>query len=92
MNAMYQIYNPPQMLPTVTLNPTTSAKATGVATATGAATGAAKAKRNLDDLGIKHEPLNKNVVKPPKEKNTLDKWWWLGVGFTAVGSVGYFCF
>jgi len=87
MNAMYLAYNPAQMLPTQTLNPTSSAKATG-----SASTSTAKAKRSFEGPEEFSEPLNKNALLPRKEPHNADKWWWFGIGLTAVGSVGYFCF
>jgi len=87
MNAMYLAYSPPQMLPTQTLNPTSSAKATG-----SAATGTSKAKRSVEGPEEFREPLNKDALLPRKEPHNTDKWWWFGIGLTAVGSVGYFCF
>ena len=87
MNAMYLAYSPPQMLPTQTLNPTASAKATG-----SAATGTGNAKRSFEGPEERIEPLNKNALLPRKEPYNADRWWWFGIGLTAVGSVGYFCF
>jgi len=81
MNPMYMAYNPPQMLPTQTLNPTP--------TATGAkATGASRIKRDVTGQQIL-EPLNKNVKFYSNEPIDADKWWWIGVAMTAVGGVAY---
>ena len=84
---MYLAYKPPQMLPTQTLNPTT-------ATSTGGAksTGKVKSKRSHDDLGGFAESLNEGVLMKRKETVNADRWWWIGVGMTAIGGVGYFCF
>jgi hypothetical protein len=82
---MYLAYKPPQMLPTQTLNPTSSATAAG-AKSTG------KAKRSLEDLGVSPEPMNKNVLIKRKEPINADRWWWIGVGMTALGGVTYYCF
>ena len=87
VNAMYLAYSPPQMLPTQTLNPTSTPKATG-----STATSTANAKRSFEGPEEFREPLNKNALLPRKEPYNPDKWWWFGVGLTAVGSVGYFCF
>ena len=88
MNAMYLAYQPPQMLPTITLNPTVAASTatSSVATSTG------NAKRSFDEPSVFREPLNKDTILPKQEPNKADKWWWFGVGFTVLGSVGYFCF
>ena len=81
---MYIAYSPPQMLPTQTLNPTASA--TGGAKATGKT----KSKRALSDEY--NEPTNENILGKRNEPIDADKWWWIGVGMTAIGGVGYFCF
>ena len=74
------------MLPTITLNPTTSA--------TGAAqpTGGSKAKRSLSETDGYELPLNKRAIHEQAKGIDADKWWWIGVGITALGGVGYFCF
>ena len=82
---MYLAYNPPEMLPTQTLNPTASASGAG-ATSTG------KAKRTLEDMDSFVEPLNKSVLRKRREPVNADKWWWMGVGMTALGGIGYYCF
>lgn len=80
MIPMYLAYQPPQMLPTQTLNPTsTSGQAQ--------ATGNSRVKRDLSHEYI--EPLNKNIVITPKEPINPDRWWWIGMGLTAVGGVAY---
>lgn len=85
LNPMYLAYNPPEMLPTQTLNPTASASGAG-ATSTG------KAKRTLEDMDSFVEPLNKSVLRKRREPVNADKWWWMGVGMTALGGIGYYCF
>ncbi len=85
LNPMYLAYKPPQMLPTQTLNPTSSAT-------NGAAKSTGKAKRSLEGLDAFTEPLNKNVMMERKEPINADKWWWIGVGMTGLGGVAYYCF
>lgn len=87
MNPMYLAYKPPQMLPTQTMNPTTSA--TGAAAAT--QTGSKVKKRGLEGMSL---PLNKHALRKRKEPIDVDvdKWWWFGVVMTALGAVGYLCF
>jgi len=85
MNPMYLAYRPPQMLPTQTLNPTSSstnapAKSTG------------KAKREVEGLEGFTEPLNRDVLIQRRESFNADKWWWIGVGMTGLGGVAYYCF
>ncbi|KAI4119164.1 MAG: hypothetical protein LQ345_000874 [Seirophora villosa] len=87
LNPMYLAYRPPQMLPTQTLNPTKAA-------ATGASqpSGTTKSKRDLegDQDGLVRDALTRNALQ--KQSTNADRIWWLGVGLTALGSVGYFCF
>lgn len=85
LNPMYLAYNPPEMLPTQTLNPTATASGGG-AMSTG------KTKRSVEDRHAFVEPLNKNVLRKRGEPVNADKWWWMGVGMTALGGVGYYCF
>ncbi|KAL9100861.1 MAG: hypothetical protein Q9187_009312 [Circinaria calcarea] len=86
MNPMYLAYSPPQMLPTQTLNPTTSS------TGSPEATGNAKIKRDFADLGGFAEPMNRKALMKRHEATSADRWWWIGVVMTAIGGVGYFCF
>lgn len=89
---MYQAYNPPMMLPTVTMNPTSTA---------GAPKETAKGQRrrsdepseslieplNKDAKHIKrHVPLSVEVRRAPDMANSL---WWVGVGMTVVGGAAY---
>lgn len=83
MNPMYLAYKPPQMLPTQTMNPTTSA------TAGAQATGSSKIKRGEQEVTV---PLNKHVIKKRQEPIDLDRWWWIGLGMTGLGSVAYLVF
>jgi len=82
MNPMYIAYNPPEMLPTQTLNPTTASSTGAAATAT------SNSKRSVEEV----QPLNYRVIQKRAEPINADRWWWIGVGMTLVGSVGYFCF
>lgn len=85
LNPMYLAYKPPQMLPTQTLNPTSSSTAAG-SKSTG------KVKRNGEGLEGFAEPLNKKVLIKRREPIDADKWWWIGVGMTGLGGVAYYCF
>lgn len=79
------------------MNPTNTA-ATGSAKSTGKAkrnfNSAAfeKVKRDIDGGGSFEEPLNKHLMEKRSEPFNADKWWWIGVGMTALGGVGYYCF
>jgi hypothetical protein len=82
MQPMYLVYQPPQMLPTMTMNPTT--KATSGTRATG------KVKRS----GIEVEmevPFNKGFKRDLVDPK-FELWWWVGLGMTGLGAVGYLCF
>ncbi|KAL9042781.1 MAG: hypothetical protein Q9180_000345 [Flavoplaca navasiana] len=90
MNPMYLAYKPPQMLPTQTLNPTSAAiAATGTQPSS-----TSKSKRELpgDDDGLVQEALNRKALLKQRHTNNADRLWWLGVGMTALGGVGYLCF
>ncbi|MCJ1232280.1 Reversal of tor2 lethality [Varicellaria rhodocarpa] len=89
MNPMYLAYHPPQMLPTSTLNPTSS-PATATASSS---TKSSKSKRSLGGLKFT-QPVHHEELMTMKRQGAFnaDRWWWVGVGLTAVGSVGYFCF
>ncbi|KAF2732977.1 hypothetical protein EJ04DRAFT_495970 [Polyplosphaeria fusca] len=76
---LYLAFSPPQMLPTTTLNPLTTA-------APGGAKATAKVKRS-------ELPLNHNVMmKRTPEMQRADRWWWFGVFMTGSGAVLYFFF
>jgi hypothetical protein len=83
---MFQIYDPPQMLPTQTLNPTASA--------TGGAqpTGKSRVRRDMKDFaGEKIESVARkgSTILNPREPYNPDTWWWAGVGMTALGTIMY---
>ena len=80
---MYLAYKPPEMLPTQTLNPTTTA-------AGAAATSTGKSKRSFGNMDGFVEPLNKNGLRNRREPVNADNWWWIGVGMTALGGIGYY--
>ena len=88
MNPMFLAYSPPQMLPTVTMNPT--------ATATASTTAKAKSKRGLEDLLT--FPLNKNAKHIKRDGDAplgllhrldLNVFWWTGIGMTIFGGAAY---
>ena len=88
LNPMYLAYKPPEMLPTQTLNPTSSTTGTR-STATN------KARRSIEDDpdGLLQEAMNRNALLiKQKVSINADRLWWLGAGMTALGGVGYFCF
>jgi hypothetical protein len=86
MAPMFLVYNPPQMLPTQTLNPIASS------TGRAASTGKSRARRNVNDAsGEESVQLSKktNRILRPNELYNPDRWWWVGVGMTALGTIMY---
>lgn len=88
MNPMFLAYSPPQMLPTVTMNPT--------ATATASTTAKAKSKRSLEDFLT--FPLNKDAKHIKRDggmpesllhRIDLNVVWWTGIGMTIFGGAAY---
>ncbi|KAL8780491.1 MAG: hypothetical protein Q9213_006451 [Squamulea squamosa] len=88
LNPMYLVYKPPQMLPTQILNPT-SAAATGSQPSS-----TSKSKRDLpgDDDGLVQEALNRKALLKQKHLTDANRLWWLGIGMTALGGIGYVWF
>lgn len=85
MNPMFLAYSPPQMLPTVTMNPTPSATASGK-----------KAKRTMGAGEEMEIPLNVNaahikrdIERPLLDRIDLSMLWWAGVGMTIFGGAAY---
>ncbi|KIV86904.1 hypothetical protein PV11_02485 [Exophiala sideris] len=84
MQPMYLVASPPEMLPTQTLNPTSSASATSKS----------RAKRSDGGDGDDSEEIlkpmsRKNLNFTPQEPYNADRWWWAGVGLTALGTAMY---
>ncbi|KAG6999412.1 25S rRNA (adenine-N(1))-methyltransferase [Physcia stellaris] len=83
-NPMWIAYDPPQMLPTQTLNPTS--------TGTGAAksTGTGKSKRSMEGGATSEEPLPWGLGKPtPSERPIEDTIWWMVALGTIISSILY---
>ncbi len=82
MNPMFLAYSPPQMLPTVTMNPTT----TGTASAKAKRTAGAPAQEalNKDALHIKRD-----FERPLIHRIDLNMLWWAGVGMIIFGGTAY---
>ncbi|KIW63853.1 hypothetical protein PV04_08825 [Phialophora macrospora] len=79
MQPLYLVYNPPQMLPTQTLNPTSTSQATGKA----------KAKRDGEPQHVLMGGKEGVIQQPVSDFYNADRWWWAGVGLTALGTVMY---
>ena len=87
---MYQIYDPPQMLPTTTLNPMTSASATPTAKAKRDSAPRRPAKRSVKNgrevpLNWKSKLQNGEVV----HRINADRLWWVGLAMTGIGGMLY---
>ena len=74
------------MLPTQTLNPTALPSTTNGPKTT------RRAKRDLDDPADFAEALVSRRSTSKTEQPDPGRWWWLGVGMTAIGGLGYLCF
>jgi hypothetical protein len=73
---LYLAMSPPEMLPTTTLNPLTTATPGG-AKATG------KVKRS-------ELPMNHNApTRRTAQQKQADRWWWVGIVLTASGGAMY---
>lgn len=92
LNPMYIAYSPAIMLPTQTMNPTSSS-----------ASATAKAKRGLNSESREafDVPLNKNARHIKRDGEVQSRWgweafdanrgliWWAGVGMTVFGGAAY---
>jgi len=78
MTPMYLVYQPPEMLPTQTLNPTAMAYATS------------DAKRSLSGYTVHAEVTGRNVFKR-FDLTSVDQWWWVGIFMTFVGGIILLC-
>ena len=86
MQPLYLVYSPPQMLPTITLNPT-------VAVAGATTTSNAKARKVRRALGLDREVpanLKGGRVGSVVQKVDTDRFWWIGLGMTGIGGLLYF--
>ena len=101
LNPMYLAYQPPQMLPTVTLNPTKTSSGAPAATATGGSTKLRKRYHGGDEhiveepedgKGAVGEKLMGNLDRKKGSAIDADRLWWIGVGMTALGGVAYYSF
>jgi hypothetical protein len=82
MNPMFLAYSPPQMLPTVTMNPTATASSSGT-----------KAKRSSAPF---EQALNKEALHikranelPFIHQIDLNMLWWGGLGLIIFGGTAY---
>ena len=83
-NPMWIAYDPPQMLPTQTLNPTSTGTRAAKSTGTG------KSKRSMEGGNTREEQLTWGVGKPtPSEKPIGDTIWWMVALGTIISSILY---
>lgn len=88
MNPLFLAYSPPQMLPTITMNPTEAAPTP---------TPGAKVKRGEQtqydiplNIGAKHiKREERGLGKHPLERVNLNVVWWVGVGMCVFGGAAY---
>lgn len=84
LHPMYLAYSPPQMLPTSTLNPTATS------TSAGKPTNKSRVKRASDvETRDNVAPLDRVTITTPDEPFDADRWWWMGLGLTVVGTMLY---
>lgn len=96
MNPMFLAYSPAMMLPTQTLNPTSSASATSKAKAK-RWFGASEEQEHLGHVEGIPLPLNKNAehIKRGIQQQSwihridLDFVWWTGIGMAVFGGAAY---
>ena len=81
---MWIAYDPPQMLPTQTLNPTSTG------TAAAKSTGTAKSKRSLEGGDMSEAQLQWDVPKQTMSGRPMEDtiWWMVALG-TVISSVLY---
>jgi hypothetical protein len=86
MNPMFLAFSPPQMLPTVTLNPTPTATTSS----------AKKAKRTAGageemdvPLNVKAAHIKRDIERPLLHRIDLNMLWWAGIGMTIFGGAAY---
>lgn len=82
MAPMYLVYKPPQMLPTITMNPTSSGSSSS------------KKKRNFDDKSVRNRVrramINRSRTDAKREHSaSYDTLWWAGVSMMAAGTIGW---
>lgn len=95
MNPMYLAYDPPLMLPTITMNPTKGGSSQATSKSTAAASSTANSKREYSSDEEYDLPLNKHARRINREtekpqylahSNTV---WWMGLGMSFLGGVAY---
>lgn len=89
LQPLYQIYDPPQMLPTTTLNPMTTASATPTSKAKRTAAPRV-VKRGMN--GGREVPLNWKAKLQSGEvvqRINADRLWWVGLAMTGIGGMLY---
>ncbi|CUS23327.1 LAQU0S09e02278g1_1 [Lachancea quebecensis] len=85
MMPMYLAYQPPVMLPTITLNPTKSA------TSTETGTHNKRSLRGMVKRGLENR-YKTSAVKRNREPVNAAAYWWTSLGLIALGSAVFFIF
>ncbi|KAK9450232.1 chaperone for protein-folding within the ER, fungal-domain-containing protein [Limtongia smithiae] len=86
LQPLYLMYRPALMLPTITMNPTTSS--TVSATASGS-TSTSLSKRKRLRRSIKNREYTTATIRPILDG---DFWWWVGMGMMVGGGAGFLYF
>jgi hypothetical protein len=88
VHPLFLAYSPPQMLPTITMNPTETPAAP---TATGNAKRSEKTQYdiplNINAQHVKRE--HRGLGQHPLEHVNLNVVWWIGVGMCMFGGAAY---
>ncbi|VVT49415.1 uncharacterized protein SAPINGB_P002259 [Magnusiomyces paraingens] len=89
---LYLAYKPPQMLPTITMNPTAESTGDSQASAT-SNTASATATNSSLRRRIRRSLENRNKTPAvKKQKTNYDMIWWTGIVLMGVGTTGLFIF
>jgi hypothetical protein len=86
MNPMFLAFSPPQMLPTITMNPTP----TGTASSTKNVKRTAGAGEEMEvPLNANAAHIKRDIERPLLHQIDLNMLWWAGVGMTIFGGAAY---
>ncbi|SCU83106.1 LAMI_0C02014g1_1 [Lachancea mirantina] len=90
MQPLYLAYQPPQMLPTETLNPTAADDSKATATGSSASASATGNKKRSLRSAVKRSLENKHRTNAVKSENRFfnaNFYWWVSAGLIGVGSL-----
>lgn len=97
---LYLAYKPPMMLPTMTLNPTATATAGEPTSRVKREEEHVKREEErrhqerwregvVKNKVLEHGEVDEGLLRPRQMRWDPERWWWVGCGFLAVGSVMY---